>query len=59
MKYIRELFGETGDLSCMRVMAMIALLSAIALAWSGKNDCVSILVVAAFGAKVTQRYIEK
>jgi len=54
-----ELFSETGELSCMRVMAMIALLSAIGLAYLGKNDCVPVLITAAFAAKVTQRYVEK
>jgi len=58
-KFLLELFGEAGDISCMRVMAMIALLSAIGLAYLGKNDCVPVLITAAFAAKVTQRYIEK
>lgn len=59
MKFLREMFSEKGDISSMRVMAMIALFAAIILALMNRD----IMMVSAFlafsgGGKVASKYIE-
>ena len=58
MKYIRECFGETGDISMMRVLCFMSLCAAIILAFMGKDAEVLVFVGAAMGGKVSQKYIE-
>ena len=58
MKYIKEIFAETGDLSMMRVLCFMSMCTAIVLAFQGKDAEVVIFVGAAMGGKVTQKYIE-
>lgn len=58
MKYIREMFGETGDISMMRVMCFMSLCTAIVLAFMGKDTEVLVFVGAAMGGKVSQKFIE-
>lgn len=55
---LREIFGETGDISCVRVMAMIALFAAIGLAFTGHDQSAFIFIGAAFGGKVSQKFVE-
>lgn len=59
MKFLKEMFSEKGDISSMRVMAMIALFAAIILALMNRD----IMMVSAFlafsgGGKVASKYIE-
>lgn len=56
--WLKSLFSESSDVSAMRVMAMISLFTGIGLAIAGKNADVGIFVVAAFGAKVGQKFFE-
>jgi hypothetical protein len=58
MKHIREMFGETGDLSMMRVLCFMSMCTAIILAFMGKDTDVLVFVGAAFGGKVGQKIIE-
>jgi hypothetical protein len=58
MKILREIFGETGDLSMMRVLCFMSMCTAIVLAFQGKDAEVVIFVGAAMGGKVSQKYIE-
>jgi hypothetical protein len=58
MSAIRELLGETGDLSMMRVMSLLALLTAIVLAFTGHDSSVVLFLTASFGGKISQKYIE-
>jgi hypothetical protein len=58
MRLIREMFSESGDISCMRVMSFVALLAAIGLAFTGHDNSVLVFVGAAFGGKIAQKHIE-
>lgn len=58
MKVLREMFGETGDISMMRTLCFMSMCAAIVLAFMGKDADVLIFVGAAMGGKVTQKYIE-
>lgn len=58
MKFLRALFSEGSQVSMMRVMSLLALLMGGYLAYVGKDACVSIFVIAAFGGKVLQKGIE-
>jgi hypothetical protein len=58
MKYIRECFGETGDISMMRVMCFMSLCAAIVLAFTGHDNSVILFVSAAFGGKCVQKHLE-
>lgn len=57
-KLLRETFGETGDISCTRVMAMIALFAAIGLAFTGHDASAAVFIGTAFAGKVSQRFVE-
>ena len=59
MKFLRDLFSEKGDISSMRVMAMLALFAAVILALMNRD----IMMVSAFlafagGGKIGQKMIE-
>jgi hypothetical protein len=59
MHFLNQLFSEKGTISSMRVMAMIALFAAIALAIMNRD----IMMVSAFlafsgGGKVASKFIE-
>lgn len=56
--WLKSLFSESSDVSAMRVMAIISLFAGIGLAIAGKDADVGIFVVAAFGAKVSQKFFE-
>jgi hypothetical protein len=56
--WLRELFGETGDISMMRVLCFLSFLTAAILAFMGKDTSVLVFVGAAFGGKVAQKHIE-
>ena len=58
MKFITAMFSEKGDVSMMRVLSFMSLCIAAYLAISGKDASVSVFVVAAFGGKVSQKFIE-
>ena len=55
---LKELFGETGDLSMMRLMCFIAVCAAVGLAFMGKDSSVVVFLTAAFGGKTAQKYVE-
>lgn len=60
MKYIRELFGEKGDLSCVRVMSFMTCCTGLYLALThGDVSTIGVLLGTAFGGKVAQRFAEK
>lgn len=59
MSFIKSLFSENGDISMMRVLALLSLLIGGYLAVIGKDSSVSIFVLAAMGGKVSQKYLEK
>lgn len=50
---------EDGSASTMRVMAILSLISAIVLAFLGKDHSVTVFVTSAFSAKIVQKHIEK
>jgi hypothetical protein len=56
--FIFELFSEEGNISSMRVMAMIALFAAIGLAFTGHDSSALVFVTSAFSGKVVQRAVE-
>ncbi len=59
MSFIREMFSESGDISAMRVMAMIALIAAIGLAFSGKDTTlVGAFLAFSGGGHVAGKYVE-
>lgn len=58
MKFIKELFSESGSVSMMRVMSLISLLMGCYLASVGKDTSVSIFLSAAFLGKAGQKYFE-
>lgn len=58
MSILKSLFSEESGISMMRVMAFMSLVMAGYLAFIGKNDCVDIFVIAAFGGKAGQKLIE-
>jgi hypothetical protein len=58
MNLLRDMFSERGDISSMRVMAMIALLGAIVLAFMGKDASVGALLAFAGGGKVVSKFAE-
>lgn len=57
-KWAKSLFSETGDVSMMRVMALLSLCFGGYLALVGKDTSVSIFVGGAFAAKVSQKFVE-
>jgi hypothetical protein len=59
MKFVTAMFSEESDVSCMRVMCFIALLTAGYLAVTGHDTSVLAFLGAAFGGKVTQKFVEK
>lgn len=68
MKEVRELFGEKGDLSMMRVMSFLCVTGAIYVAviglgkpsvdYSGLSLLCSTFLAAAMGGKVAQKRLE-
>ena len=58
MRFLKALFSDKGDVSMMRVLALISLLIGGYLAITGKDASVSIFVLAAFGGKVLQKRTE-
>ncbi len=58
MKWLRSLFSEEGDVSMVRLMALIGLLTGCYLAIKGENTCVTVFVTSAFSAKIIQRHLE-
>jgi Na+(H+)/acetate symporter ActP len=58
MKLLKALFSEDSSISMVRFMALLSLLIGGYLAIVGKDADVAIFVGAAFGAKITQKYIE-
>ena len=59
MKFIRDLLSEKGDVSMMRVMALISLCVAAGLAIAGHDiGSVMVFITAAFGGKVGQKALE-
>ena len=59
MGILRELFSDNqGNLSSLRVMAMISLLAAIGLAFTGHDSSVLVFVGCSFGSKVGQKMVE-
>lgn len=59
MKFVRDLFSEKGDISSMRIMAMLALFAAIILALMNRDIMmVSVFLAFAGGGKVASKYIE-
>lgn len=59
MSFLKSLFGESSDVSMMRVLALLSLLIGGYLAIIGKNDCVVVFVVSAFSGKAAQKLLEK
>lgn len=57
-RWLRELFSEKGSVSSMRVMAMLCVLTAIALAFLGKDTNVLIFLTAGMAGKVSQKWTE-
>jgi len=57
-RWLKDLFSESSDVSSMRVMCMIALLTSIGLAFSGHDSSALVFITAAMGGKVSQKYIE-
>jgi hypothetical protein len=68
VQILKQLFSDSGEISMMRVMAMISLLAGIILAfvgisktpidYSGVSLLVGVFVGAAFGGKVAQKSVE-
>jgi hypothetical protein len=58
MGFLRELFSDSGSISMMRVLCLIALLIACVLALTGHDSNVVAFLTAAFGGKTAQKYIE-
>ena len=68
MKWLKDLFSESGSISMMRVMSILSLLAGIGVAYvglskpvvdySGISLVVSVFLSAAFGGKVMQKRIE-
>jgi len=58
MSFLKSLLNEKGDVSMMRFLALISLLIGGYLAVTGKDTSVTIFVLAAFGGKVSQKYVE-
>lgn len=58
MKFLSSLFSENGDVSMLRVMALLSLCFGAYLAIIGKDTSVGIFVGGAFAAKVGQKIIE-
>lgn len=59
-QFFLEMFGETGDISCMRIMCMIVTLTAVYLAVThGDAATIGILLGASIGGKVGQKFAEK
>lgn len=57
--WLSRLFADKSDVSAMRVMSMMALIFGIAAALNGlPAEIVAIFVGAAFGGKVSQKFIE-
>jgi len=60
MSWLRELFGEKGDLSMVRVMAFSTCMTALYLSLNhGDTTTIGLLLGTAFAGKVSQRLIEK
>jgi Na+(H+)/acetate symporter ActP len=59
MNFLKSLFSENGDVSMMRVLALLSLLIGAYLAISGKDTSVTVFVTAAFGGKFLQKAVEK
>lgn len=57
-RWLKDLFSESSDVSCMRVMAMIALFTSIGLAFTGHDSSALVFIGAAFGGKVSQKMVE-
>lgn len=55
--WIKNLFSENSQVSCTRVMAMIGLLTSIALAWNGKPGF-EVFLYTSLGSKVIQKFAE-
>ena len=53
------MFSENSDVSCMRVMSFLALLAAIFLALTGHESSVVPFLTAAFGGKLSQKFVEQ
>lgn len=67
MSFFSKLFSESGDVSCMRVMAVLSLVFGVFVACyclHGGHDLanatptIAVFVGAAFGGKVGQKYLE-
>lgn len=59
MNWIKSIFSESSDTSAMRVMAMITLFSAIALAFTSHESAAEFFLATAFAGKCVQAHIEK
>ena len=65
MRFLRELFSENSTISSMRVMCMIALLSAVGIAIAGimrptvDYSGLTMLVTAFLGAAMTGKLVQK
>lgn len=66
MNFIKDMFSESSDVSCMRVMAFLSLLIGAGLSFytvtkgtlPGAIPVIAIFVGAAFGGKIGQKYLE-
>ena len=58
MKLLKQLFSENSSVSMVRLMSLISLCVGAYLAIRGQDSCVAIFVGAAFGGKISQKYIE-
>jgi len=58
LRWIKSLFAEDSEVSMIRFMALLSLCFGGYLAIIGKDADVGIFVAAAFGAKVSQKWIE-
>ena len=68
MRWLRDLFSETGNASMIRLLALLAVVGAIGMGFYGIHlnsdleklaKLCSVFVIAAFGAKIGQKYLEK
>lgn len=57
-QWLKDLFSETSDISSMRVMAMITLFSAIALAFTNHETAAEFFLATAFAGKCVQKHLE-
>ena len=57
IQWLRDLFSDSSNVSMMRLLSLISLLAAIALAYLGK-DGYEVFVISAFGGKVLQKISE-